>query len=76
MFGGPGMEVIYVNCIYITRPEGTGPPDAKELGKEGFQVSPGGKESFPRALSLHDEGLPFGSRSSQLSPRLSREQEP
>lgn len=51
-----------------------GPPGCKGAGERRLQVSPGGKKkSFPRALSLHDEGLPFGSRSSQLSPRLSRE---
>ena len=35
-------------------------------------MSPGGKKkSFPGALSLHDEGLPFGSHSSHLPPWLS-----
>lgn len=36
MFGGLGMEVIYVNCIYITsaRSRHVALLDAQELGKE------------------------------------------
>ena len=38
MFGRPGMEVIYVNCTYITSARGhVALLDAKELGKEGFR---------------------------------------
>ena len=50
MFGGLGMEVIYVNCIYITsaRSRHVAFLDAQELGKEGFRWAREGKrKAFP-----------------------------
>ena len=48
MFGGLGMEVVYVNCIYVTsaRSRHVALLDAQELGKEaGFFLQNLQKES-------------------------------